>query len=453
MKKTTLIIIVTILIAFLPLQVKASNLVTELKGRILLQVEANGEAWYVNPDNNLRYYLGQPNDALIIMKKLGLGIRHSELQAYLKSRFPQRLVGKILLDVENHGEAYYIYPLDFKGYNLGKPAQAWQIMKNLSIGITNNNLAQINDYRISLPQKTASEFEKPQAPPTIDYYQTGTLRFATDWQEKINNLQFNNFKTLTDENGKLTLTEEEKYQVILPDVKAENYGRYRLYQLKICSQQIEEILGQKPKIKGKITWQHLITGQQKLYFSENIVQEHDKDSFKNLVYGDYTYWKKYNINYDKCHFGHEEVHRFVDGTPIPRWANEGLAYYLEQMRFKNQNNTPLAPHLLNCQENSYQQLFMPNNKTYPFSEISGSYKDFYSLGLREGYSTAACFWDHVYKKYGDEGFKKIIQTLYEYDFPQHKNNLYEIEQIDFIDKIVVASIGQEIKNFTSKLGF
>jgi hypothetical protein len=448
MKKIIIFIIIIAIVAFLPLQVKASLLAQKLKGRILLQVEENGEAWYVSPDNNLRYYLGQPNDAFTLMKKLGLGIKHSELQVYLKSQFPQRLSGKILLDVENNGEAYYIYPPNLKGYNLGKPEQAMQVIKNLGLGITNSNLAQIDVHQISSPKNNTRAAETVEVSAVVDYYQTGSLKFDKDWQERINNLQFNDLKKLTDENNRLTLTEEDKYKVILPDAGARDYGLYRLYQLKICSQQISKILGQQPKIKDKITWQHIITGNQKLYYSNmNITQEHDKDSFNNLVYDDYAYWKKYNIDYDKCHFGHEEVHRFVDGTPIPRWANEGLAHYLEQMRFKVQPKTPLSPHLLACQPDSHLQLLLPDNKTYPYSDISGN---FYALGLREGYSTAACFWDHVYKNYGDQGFKKIIQNLYTYDLSQ-RNNYNDIE--DFIDGIVVTSIGHKIKTFTARLGF
>ncbi|MFH1564833.1 MAG: hypothetical protein ABIC82_03210 [bacterium] len=52
----------------------------KLKGRILLQVEENGEAWYVNSANLKRYYLGRPDDAFNIMRSLGLGIANSNLQ-------------------------------------------------------------------------------------------------------------------------------------------------------------------------------------------------------------------------------------------------------------------------------------------------------------------------------------------------------------------------------------
>ncbi len=47
--------------------------------KILLQVEGSGKAWYVNPANKQRYYLGKPVDAFNVMRKLGLGVTDSNL--------------------------------------------------------------------------------------------------------------------------------------------------------------------------------------------------------------------------------------------------------------------------------------------------------------------------------------------------------------------------------------
>ena len=49
-----------------------------LKGKILLQVENNGEAWYVNPRDGERHFLGRPTDAFNLMKFLGLGISNND---------------------------------------------------------------------------------------------------------------------------------------------------------------------------------------------------------------------------------------------------------------------------------------------------------------------------------------------------------------------------------------
>jgi len=120
------------------------NLSSRLKGKILLQVEKNGEGWYINPDNQKKYFLGRPADAFSIMRNLGLGIKHSELQTYLNSTFPSRLSGKIMLDVEQNGEAYYINPNDLKGYYLNRPTDAFRVMRELGLGITNSDIRKID---------------------------------------------------------------------------------------------------------------------------------------------------------------------------------------------------------------------------------------------------------------------------------------------------------------------
>lgn len=116
----------------------AKTLAETLKGKILLQVEKNGEAWYVYPVNLKKYYLGKPADAFKIMKELGLGATHAYIIKY--TVFPKSVWGKILLDVEDMGKAYYIYPVNGKGYYLGKPADAFKVMRELGLGISDSNL-------------------------------------------------------------------------------------------------------------------------------------------------------------------------------------------------------------------------------------------------------------------------------------------------------------------------
>jgi hypothetical protein len=41
------------------------------KGKMLLQVENKGEAWYVNPDDGKRYFLGKPADAIRVFAGFG----------------------------------------------------------------------------------------------------------------------------------------------------------------------------------------------------------------------------------------------------------------------------------------------------------------------------------------------------------------------------------------------
>ena len=201
MKKLFTIFIFLLILS--PLQVKAA-IADDVSGKILLQVEKNGEAWYINPANKLRYYMGRPEDAYYLMRSLGLGITNDDIKKIpigflsgfgrdsdkdslsdaledaigtnkmnsdsdgdgytddteinnnfnplgtgklpIDSTLTARLQGKILLQVEQHGEAWYINPTENKRYYLGRAMDAFQIMRDFGLGITNNNLSQIKEY-------------------------------------------------------------------------------------------------------------------------------------------------------------------------------------------------------------------------------------------------------------------------------------------------------------------
>lgn len=126
------------------------SLAQKLSGRILLQVESRGQAWYVNPADQKRYFLGRPIDAFNLMRALGIGITNDNLakipeksQVQTDVSFAKLNAGKIFLQVQNSGQAWYVNPVDFKRYYLGRPMDAFAIMRTLALGITNKNLSQI----------------------------------------------------------------------------------------------------------------------------------------------------------------------------------------------------------------------------------------------------------------------------------------------------------------------
>lgn len=129
--------------AFIFSSVEASSLASRLSGRILLQVESKGEAYYVNPENLQRYYLGRPDDAFQIMRSFGLGVSNADLNNFLKNGARTNLSGKILLQVQDKGQAYYVNPLNLRLYYLGRPSDAFSIMRQLGLGIKNSDLKQI----------------------------------------------------------------------------------------------------------------------------------------------------------------------------------------------------------------------------------------------------------------------------------------------------------------------
>jgi hypothetical protein len=154
MRNISLKLILLILI-LTPSVVFAAGSTATRAGYIMLQVEKNGEAWYVSPVNSLRYFLGRPNDAFAIMKKVALGAKHDFIAN--TTVFPVRLSGMILLDVDKNGEAYYIYPNDLHKYYLGRPSDAFRIMRELGQGITNAGLAKISIGDINIfPAQTTT---------------------------------------------------------------------------------------------------------------------------------------------------------------------------------------------------------------------------------------------------------------------------------------------------------
>ncbi|HCC50108.1 MAG TPA: hypothetical protein DIU29_04460, partial [Candidatus Jacksonbacteria bacterium] len=71
-KSSIIVSIFVLSLLLLPNMASATQLGERLKGKILLQVESHGEAWYVNPANTEKYYMGRPADAFALMRQLGV---------------------------------------------------------------------------------------------------------------------------------------------------------------------------------------------------------------------------------------------------------------------------------------------------------------------------------------------------------------------------------------------
>ncbi|MDO8260895.1 MAG: CARDB domain-containing protein, partial [Candidatus Magasanikbacteria bacterium] len=182
-----------------PIVITNTSLYTSLKGKIILTVEANGEAYYINPSTQAMNYLGRPDDAFAVMRSAGIGITNQNLNQIqigltdstgidtdsdglsdlledaigtnktlkdtdkdgyedkaevagghdpvkgngikypINSSFAKSQAGKIFLQVESKGEAWYINPSDNKRYFLGRPADAFAVMRKLGLGISDSN--------------------------------------------------------------------------------------------------------------------------------------------------------------------------------------------------------------------------------------------------------------------------------------------------------------------------
>ena len=177
----------------------ANSINKRLAGYILLQVQDKGQAWYLNPKDLKRYYLSNGAAAYGIMRSTGIGATDADLakipvgvdsrfadndsdgdllpdgletaigsdphdsdsdndgfldgdevrngynpqgknKLAVDNTFANKQKGKILLQVQQKGEAWYINPKDGKKYYLGNGDLAFQIMRYLSLGITNQDL-------------------------------------------------------------------------------------------------------------------------------------------------------------------------------------------------------------------------------------------------------------------------------------------------------------------------
>jgi hypothetical protein len=173
-----------------------SRMHDRLKGKIILKVSDQGKAYYVSPSAKAMYYLGKPEDAYAVMRSQGIGISNADLQRIpiglssesgidadgdglsdaledaigtdkfnndtdidgyddraevtagyspiekagthqYDKNFANAQKGKIFLQVEHRGEAWYVNPADGKRYFLGRAADAYSIMRVLSLGISN----------------------------------------------------------------------------------------------------------------------------------------------------------------------------------------------------------------------------------------------------------------------------------------------------------------------------
>lgn len=141
---------------------KESEVILKLIGKILLQIESHGEAWYVNPKDKKRYYMANGDEAYKIMRSLGVGINNNDLEKIKKNKKTAiSHSGKIFLQIENKGEAYYV---DFSGnlHYLKNGVEAYNTMRNLGLGITNKDLEKItkalsNNNGITDEKKTSSK--------------------------------------------------------------------------------------------------------------------------------------------------------------------------------------------------------------------------------------------------------------------------------------------------------
>ncbi|MFP4514530.1 MAG: D-alanyl-D-alanine carboxypeptidase family protein [Parcubacteria group bacterium] len=163
-----------------------------LSGKILLQVEESGEAWYIYPENLKRYYLGDPADAFSIMRELSIGISNDNFEEISEGDVPSRLLGLILLKVEDSGKAYYVNPDDASFHYLSRPLAAFNIMQELGLGVSNSDLNSIpidnlvkDDYKVFSSSDFVDLYESLSLPNTTELESSPAIYFDQEADSRI----------------------------------------------------------------------------------------------------------------------------------------------------------------------------------------------------------------------------------------------------------------------------
>ncbi len=201
------IILSLFLLIFFPYKLIASELPYNLRGNFLIQVENDGLAWYVDKENTLRHRLKNEQEIFNFLREFGLGISNDNLwkipiavderlvkidsdgdglddrleraigtdpynpdtdgdgypdgleikhhfdplgpgRLPIDLEFSAKLAGKILIQVENNGEAWYVNPKDNLRYYIPEPLELLDIIKYIGLGISNQNLEKIVDANL-----------------------------------------------------------------------------------------------------------------------------------------------------------------------------------------------------------------------------------------------------------------------------------------------------------------
>lgn len=172
----------------------SDNLSSKLSGRILLDIEHNGEAWYVYPGDFHRYYLGTAADAYSIMRNLSLGVSNDNFLNIASSTalaYSDKFKGLILLKPEDAGRAYYVNPDDKSLIYMADAAGAYSLMRQYSLGITASDLKTIPIGKIILDDagqeisrqwqnlgwwgRVNQDYVKVMSEPKLDSTRTGTF--------------------------------------------------------------------------------------------------------------------------------------------------------------------------------------------------------------------------------------------------------------------------------------
>ncbi len=215
--------------------IAVETLANQLSGKFLLQTEGHGEVWYIYPRDHKKYLLGKANDMFAVAKEFGKNINDTDLakipladinlnngidsdfdglsddienslginpqnadsdndgykdkdeilnnynpsgkgKIIYDNKIAKENAGYILINDQSRNGAWYINPNNLKKYYFSSSIDIFNIIKKISLGITNSNLYKIEQSSID-PSYTSENIKNKYTVVT----QNNTRKFiATD---------------------------------------------------------------------------------------------------------------------------------------------------------------------------------------------------------------------------------------------------------------------------------
>ena len=134
------------------------GVVSRVAGQFVLQVEKNGDAWYVHPKRLNRSSILLYEDFLTVAKRDAMGVTAFQLesilsygeQALLGRNFDQSLAkelrGTLLLVVDREGEIWYVDMKNFVRHPMRNEREFLQTLARVGEGISNHDLATVSIF-------------------------------------------------------------------------------------------------------------------------------------------------------------------------------------------------------------------------------------------------------------------------------------------------------------------
>lgn len=229
-----LIFVISLLVTKISL---ASSLPYQMRGYFLIQVDNNGQAWYVDVENGLKHGLDKNSTSWHVVKYFALGISKFNLSKipigvnenliqkdsdgdglddnieraigtdefnpdsdgdsytdfeeitnnynplgpgslFIDKKLTAKLAGKILLDVEGNGEVWYVNPKDNFRYYISDYNNLFKLISVIGQGINSENLDKITDSAI-VKDKNKKSIEVNVGKPQLLHYFLDGIEIGT----------------------------------------------------------------------------------------------------------------------------------------------------------------------------------------------------------------------------------------------------------------------------------